>query len=69
MTSVIGRLANYDGGMVPNAELETIEDDVSEKGGKKAKPGKVRMKIPCTYYVLASEDFNYKTWYFENELS
>lgn len=44
VTTVIGRLANYDGGMVPNAELETIEDDMSEKGGKKAKADKVRLK-------------------------
>lgn len=35
VTSMIGKLANYAGGTIPNTELEGVEDDVSEKGGKK----------------------------------
>ena len=42
VTSVIGRLANYDGGTIPNTELESVEDEVSEKGGKKKATQKVR---------------------------
>ena len=41
LTKVIGRLANYDGGTIPNTELEVIEDDVTEKGGKR----KPRQKV------------------------
>ena len=57
VTSVIGRLANYDGGMVPNAELENIEDDVSQKGGKKAKPGKVSLThLKLTIFLKSKTD-------------
>ena len=45
VTSVIGRLANYDGGTIPNTELESVEDEVSEKGGKKKATQKVRTSL------------------------
>lgn len=32
---MIGKLANYEGGTIPNTEQENVEDDVSQKGEKK----------------------------------
>lgn len=41
---VLSRMANYEGGIVPNIEQEGVEEeDADEKSKKKAKKAKVRL--------------------------